>query len=147
MRCRCHFPLKMVCFVENSISFNQLNISDIPCALKNDIEEAVRLTQPITLYVSVHITTPNLYNRPPSLPIEDNDPPAEEATIPGHIQFPAPGHHSPLSHHRPVAIGNSVPQSREDPIDRSDMWERAVGRIKWVMDTLSPIAEVRTMPF
>jgi hypothetical protein len=33
------------------------------------------------------------------------------------------------------------------PIDRSNTWERAVGRIKWVMDTLSPIAEVRVMPF
>jgi hypothetical protein len=33
------------------------------------------------------------------------------------------------------------------PIDESDTWERAVGRIKWVMDTLGPIAEVRVMPF
>ena len=34
-----------------------------------------------------------------------------------------------------------------DPIDRSNTWARAVGRIKWVMDTLSPIAEVRVMSF
>ncbi len=33
------------------------------------------------------------------------------------------------------------------PIDRPNTWERAVGRIKWVMDTLSPIAEVRVIPF
>ena len=33
------------------------------------------------------------------------------------------------------------------PIGQSRMWERAIGRIKWVMDTLSPVAEVRVMPF
>jgi hypothetical protein len=33
------------------------------------------------------------------------------------------------------------------PIDRSNTWERAVKRIKWVMDTLSPIEEVRVLPF
>jgi hypothetical protein len=33
------------------------------------------------------------------------------------------------------------------PIGRSNTWERAVGRIKWVMNTLSPIAEVRAMSF
>jgi hypothetical protein len=32
------------------------------------------------------------------------------------------------------------------PIDRSNTWEEAVGRIKWVMDTLGPIAEVRVVP-
>jgi hypothetical protein len=33
------------------------------------------------------------------------------------------------------------------PIDRSTTWERTVGKINWVMDALSPIAEVRLMPF
>jgi hypothetical protein len=33
------------------------------------------------------------------------------------------------------------------PIDRSNTWESAVGKIKWVMDTLGPIAEVSVMPF
>ncbi len=32
------------------------------------------------------------------------------------------------------------------PIDRTNTWERAVGRIKRVMDTVSPIAEVRAIP-
>jgi hypothetical protein len=32
------------------------------------------------------------------------------------------------------------------PIDQSNTWQGAVGRIKWVMDTLSPIAEVRAIP-
>ena len=29
---------------------------------------------------------------------------------------------------------------------RSNTWERAVERFKWVMETLSPIAEVRMIP-
>ena len=33
------------------------------------------------------------------------------------------------------------------PIDRSNKWENAVEKINWVMDTLSPIAEVRVMLF
>ncbi len=30
-------------------------------------------------------------------------------------------------------------------IDRSNTWEGAVGKIKWVMDTLSPVSEVRVI--
>jgi hypothetical protein len=163
----------VVRFVENSLSFNQLNISraDIPCVLENGVGEAVRSTQPVTLYIMVNITPPNLCNSPPCIPTEDDDSPVEGATIPGRIQFPAPEHLSPLSHRQPVETGNTMPQSREEvsptsiknprialdradeatkrivPIDRSNTWERAVGRIKWVMDTLGPIAEVRVIPF
>jgi hypothetical protein len=32
------------------------------------------------------------------------------------------------------------------PIDQSNTWESAVGKIKWVMDTLGPIAGVSVMP-
>ena len=160
----------MVRFVENSLSFNQLNISraDIPCVLENDFGEAARSTQPVTLYITINIT-PNLCNSPPCIPTEDGDSPAEEATIQGRIQFPE--HLLPASHHQPVETGNTMPQSQEEmsststrnprfalhradetmnrivPIDRSNTWERAVGRIKWVMDTLGPIAEVRVIPF
>jgi hypothetical protein len=125
--------------------------------------------QPVILYITVNITPLDLYNSPPSIPTKDNLSPAEEATIPGRIQFPAPEHHLPLSHHQTVETGNTMPQSREEmphtgaknprfalhladkvmnrivPNDRSKTWERAVGRIKWVMDTLGPIAEVRVM--
>ncbi len=31
------------------------------------------------------------------------------------------------------------------PIDRKNTWKGAVSRIKWVMDTVSPIAEVRAI--
>jgi hypothetical protein len=73
-----------------------------------------------------------------------------------------------LSHHQPVEAGDNKPQSREETspagakdlrlaldqadqamklIDRSKTWQGAVGKIKWVMDTLGPIAEVRVIPF
>ena len=165
----------MVRFVENSLLFNQLNASrvDIPCVLENGVGEAARSTQPVTVYITVNITPPNLYNRegPRSIPTEDDNSPAEEATIPGRIQFPVPEHVLPLSHYQPVETGNTMSQSSEErlpaniknprfalhradeamkPIDsndRSNTWVRAIGKIKWVMDTLGPIAEVRVIPF
>ena len=163
----------MVRLVEISPSFSQLNIShaDIPCVLENTVGEAVGSTQPVTLYITINITPPNLCNSPPCIPTEDDDSPAEEPTIPGRTQFPAPEHLSPLSHHQPVETGDTMPQNREEvshtsiknprialhqadeamqrivPIEGSNIWERAVGRIRWVMDTLGPIAEVRAIPF
>ena len=101
------------------------------------------------------------------MPTEDDNFPAEEATIPGRIQSPAPERLLPLSLHQTVGTGLSMPQNREEMssttaenprsaldhadeamkrVDRSNTWERAVGRIKWVMDTLGPIAEVRVIP-
>ena len=163
----------MVRLVEICPSFSRLNISraDIPCVLENGVGEAVGSTQPVTLYITINVTPPNLCNSPPCISTEDDDSPADEATIPGRIQFPVPEHHLPLSHRQNVETGNTVPRSREEvsptgiknprialdrtdeamerivPIDGSNTWERAVGRIKWVMDTLSPIAEVRVIPF
>jgi hypothetical protein len=168
--CRYPQPLKVVRSVENSLSLNQLNISraDIPCTLENDVAEAARETQPVTLYISIDITPPTLYNRPPSIPTADDGSPAEEAPIPGRIQSPSPEHRLPLSHHQPVETGITMPQSRKEvspastkdllsaldqtdeamkQIDRSDTCEMAVRRIKWVMDTLGPVAEVRVIPF
>ena len=174
MRCRYPQPPEVVRFVENSLLFNQLNISpraDIPCFLKNDGEEAGRSTQPVTLYITVNIAHLNLHKSLPSIPTEDDDSPAEETTTPGPIQFPAPEHHLPPLHRQRIETENTPPQSgdkvsststtnprsalysadeainRVVPIDRSKTWERAVGRIKWVMDTLGPIAEVRVIPF
>ena len=100
------------------------------------------------------------------MPTDDPGSPAEEAPIPGRTQPASPEHPSPLSHHQPTEAGGNKSQSREDvpfagtkdlhlaldqadqamrQIDRSNTWQGAVGRIKWVMDTLSPIAEVRVI--
>ena len=159
----------MVRFLEIFLLFNQLNVSraDIPCVLGNRIGGAARSNQSVTLYITVNITPPSLHNSPT---VRD-DPPAEGATIPGRIQLPVPEHVSPLSQPQPVETGNTIPESREDvshastndphlallladksmkkivPIDGEHTWEKAVGRIKWVMDTLGPITEVRVIPF
>ena len=145
---------------------------DIPCILENDGGEAAQMTQPITLYITVNITPLNLHNSPPSISTEDDDSPAREATIPGNTPFSTPEDPLPLSYSQPIETGNNMPQSREEmsptstknrqarfalhradksmkriiPTDGSNTWEMAVGRIKWVMDTLGPIAEVRVMP-
>ena len=116
----------------------------------------------------VNVKHPTLYSSPPSIATEDDGSPVEAALIRGRIQSPTPEHPLPLSHHQPVESGNTKRQSREQVsggstkdlrlaidqadqaiklIDRSNTWQGAVGRIKWVMDTLSPIAEVRVIPF
>ena len=163
----------MVRFVKNSPSFNRLNVSraDVPFVLENGVRGAACSTHPVTLYLTINIMPPNLYNSPPSIPTGGDDSPAEEATIPGPIQSPALEPLLPVSHHQPIETGSTVPQCREEvsststryhplaldradeamtrivPIDRSNTWEGAIGRIKWVMDALGPIAEVHLIPF
>ena len=146
-----------------------MNISRavIPCVLENDLGSTTRSTQSATLYINVNVTSPALYSGPASMPTEGGGSPAEEAPMSGHAR-PSPGHPLPLSHHQLVEAGHRTPQSREQVspagtkdlrlaldqanqamrgIDLSSTWQGAVGRIKWVMDTLSPIAEVRGIPF
>jgi hypothetical protein len=118
-------------FVENSLSFNQLNIwrVDIPCVFENDLGEAAPTAQPVTLYLTVNITPPDLYNSPPSIPTNDNDSPAEEATIPGPIQFPVPEDLLPL------------PQSREEVWPSNPL--RALHRADEAMKRIFPITKAR----
>ena len=99
------------------------------------------------------------------MPTEDVDFPAEKATIPRRTQPPSPEHPVPPAHHQPVEAGNNKLQEvsatgaknprhalkRADQavkrMDRSNTWQGAIGRIKWVMDALGPFAEVRVIPF
>ena len=102
------------------------------------------------------------------MPTADGSSPAEEAPIQGRIQPPSPEHPLALSHHQPVRAANNKPQSLEEVspasannlrhtlaqadqamkrMERLNTWKDAVGRVKWVMDTLSPITEVRVIPF
>ena len=102
------------------------------------------------------------------MPAEDVNSPAKEAPIPRPIRSPSPEHPLPLLHQQPVEADNNKLQSREEAppastedlrlaldqadqamkrVDRSNRWQGAVGRVKWVMDTLSPIAEVRAILF
>ncbi len=149
---------------------------DIPFVLSDGDGKAGQSIQPITLYLTVtvlaNVVSPILPN-PQKILIEADDTPVEEATKPsmspdsgGPIQSTAPGPLLPLPDHFSVEIGAPTSHSRAEvsptedplialrradeamrPIDQSNTWEMAVGRIKWVTDTLSPIAEVRVMPF
>ncbi len=157
----------------NPLLFNQFNISrvDIPCTLNNDAGGAVRSTQrqPVTLYITVtalaNTTVPDLPKSIPNTLMEGDHSPAGETTIPGPIQFTAveppssPPHHPSIENDTPMQRGREEMSPTEDPllarrhadeamktIDQSKTWESAVKRISWVMDKLSPIAEVRTMP-
>jgi hypothetical protein len=106
MRCQYPWPLKVVRFIEDPLLFSQLNISgaDISCALKNDVAEAARSMQPVTLYITINIVPRDLR----------------------------------------LALARAYQDMKR--FDRSNSWQGAVGKIKWVMDTLSPIAEVRVIP-
>ncbi len=149
---------------------------DVPFVLSNG-DEAGQSMQPITLYltitVSASMTSPILPNTPPKILIEGDDSPAEDATKPslspdseGPIQSTASEPLLPLPDHFSVEIGVPTSHSQAEvsptedplialrradeamrPIDRSNTWEMAVGRIMWVTDTLGPIAEVRVMSF
>ncbi len=118
--------------------------------------------------VSVNRTSPS---DPPKIPTEGDDYSAEEVPKPtmapdsrGPGQSTAPESFLPPQDHLPVQSSTPMPQDRGEPplvekarvdldradevkksIDRSNTWEGAVGKIKWVMDTLSPVAEVRVI--
>ena len=118
--------------------------------------------QTVTLYITLNVTPPTLYNTPPSIPAADDDSPAEEAPMPGRPQSPSPSPFLHLPHDQPVEAGNDKPQipekvlptSTEDHrlllnradhammrVYQSNLRQGAVGRIKWVI-----IAEVRAIP-
>ena len=114
------------------------------------------------------MTSPGL---PSNIPTEEDDTPAEEVPKPvatpdskGLGQSTEPEHPLPPLDHLPVEGVTSMPQDRGEMsladearikldradeakklIDPSNTWEGVVGRIKWVMDTLSPVAGVRVI--
>ena len=108
---------------------------------------------------------------PLNIPTEAVDNPAEAVPTPTAApdsgapdQSTEPKHPSSPQDHLPVQSATPVPQDQgetsltekaqtgleradelEKSIDRSDTWEGVVGRIKWLMDTLSPVAGVRVI--
>ncbi len=129
--------------------------------------------QPVTLYltitVSANIPSPIIPNKPPEIPTKGNTL-AEQTTrrsmvpvfgVP--IRPAALGPLLPPPGYLPVGTGTLLPHGQAEmspteiaqmalrradkakPIDRTKTWERAIGRIKRVMDTVSPIAEVRAI--
>ena len=111
--------------------------------LENDVGETAR-SKLVTLYVTInHDITPPTEN-PPSIPTADDGSPAEEAPIPQSREEASPASTKDVR----LALDQADEAiNRITPIDRSNTWESAVGKIKWVMETLGPIVEVSVIPF
>jgi hypothetical protein len=129
--------------------------------------------QPVTLYLSITVSATSISAHiPQNIPTEVEGTSAEEGHQPTTTSTDSRGpeqsmelvHPLPPPDHLPVQGGTPMPQEQgEAPlvkeaqigldrvdeakklIDRSDTWEGVVGRIKWLMDTLSPVAGVRAI--
>ena len=148
--------------------FNQLLIRasglDVPFVLVNGDIKAGQLVEPITLYLTFKVS-PNVTPYP-VLPIDATDLQSAEAntsTVSEATSSTAQGLDggtlAPAADHRPSTpipltfvqqagmphIEDTLQSAKEamTAISLSDTWEVALERIKWVMDIVSPVAEVR----
>ncbi|KAH9054315.1 hypothetical protein EDB87DRAFT_1825201 [Lactarius vividus] len=142
---------------------------NISVALGDGNGQGGQSTPPVTLdlmvTLSAHGTSPS---DPHIIPTERDDTAAEDLLTPtmtadfgGLDRSSAPGYLTHSPDRLPVESSTLMPQGQgetslvekpqidlvrvdqvEEVIDRSNTWEGAVGRIKWVMDTLSPVAEM-----
>ena len=132
--------------------------------------QAGQSTQPVTLKLRICVSTNRTStNISPNIPTKGVNNPADAApNLTVATDSRAPDQFTNLKHplpppdHFPIQSVTPVPQDQgeasliekaqvgldrsdelEKSIDRSDTWEGVVGRIKWVMDTVSPVAGVR----
>ncbi|KAH9061812.1 hypothetical protein EDB83DRAFT_2552173, partial [Lactarius deliciosus] len=145
--------------------------NNISVTLNDGNGQAGPSTPPVTLdlkiAVSANGTSPS---DPQTTPTETDDNPAEEVPKPTIAPDPresgpssASDHFLPPPDHLPDQSNTDMPQDQGETslvdsekvqvvlvradevnksIDRSNTWEGAVARIKWVMDILSPVAEL-----
>ena len=134
--------------------------------------QAGQSTQPVTLKLRISVSTNRTStNIPPNIPTKQVNNPTDAApNLTVATDSRAPDQSTNLKHplpppdHFPIQSVTPVPQDQgeasliekaqvgldradelEKSIDRSDTWEGVVGRIKWLMDTLSPVAGVRVI--
>ncbi len=124
--------------------------------------------QPVTLYLMITVSLSMASPNPPEILTKGDDFPAKNSIKPSivldsgePIQSTATEFHLPLSGPLPIETGTPMPdgQTEMSPtekaliavrradeakklIDQVKTWQGAVSRIKWVMDTVSPIVEV-----
>ena len=103
---------------------------DVPFVLANGDIKAGRLDDPITLYLTF-VVSPNTASSQ-VLPIDATNLQSREATV-------ADPRADMSSAENALQVANEAMTT----ISLSDTWEVALERIKWVMETLSPVAEVR----
>ena len=137
---------------------------DVPFVLANGDIKAGQLNEPITLYLTF-VVSPNTASSL-ALPIDATDLQSTEANAStvseatsSTAQGPDGGTLAPAADHRPstpipltsvqqagMPHIEATLQSAEEAmatITLSDTWGVVLERMKWVMDTLSPVAEVR----
>ncbi|KAH9021534.1 hypothetical protein EDB84DRAFT_1441430 [Lactarius hengduanensis] len=144
---------------------------DISVALNDGNGQAGPSTPPVTLDLKITVSTNRASPSDPQIiPTERDDTPAEEVpkpTIAPGPREPGPSsasdHFLPPPDHPPDQSNTDMPQDQGETslvdsekaqvvlvrvdevnksIDRSNTWEGAVEKIKWVMDILSPVAEL-----
>ena len=134
--------------------------------------QAGQTTQPVTLKLRISVSTNRTStNIPPNIPTKGVKNPADATpNLTVVTDSRVPDQSTNLKHplhppdYFPIQSVTPVPQDRgeasliekaqvsldradelEKSIDRSDTWEGVVGRIKWVMDSVSPVAGVRVI--
>jgi hypothetical protein len=145
---------------------------DVPFVLINPDGEAGQSTQPVTLYLTVDVSpilpidatdlqSAKVTESPPREDMSSitQDPMnATRSTVATGSETVSPPADRPPSEmstplppaaNRPAGMSpteNTLRDAGEvvTAIDISDIWGGALERIKWVMDTLSPVAEVRS---
>ena len=143
---------------------------DISVVLDDRGGQAGQLAQPVALSLRITVSTNRTSTGVhPSILTEGDDSPSQEvhtptatpdSRVPDQSTEPEPP--LPTTDNLPVQGSTTVPRDQgqiclvkeaqdgidradelEKSIDGSDTWEGVVGRIKWLMDTLSPVAGVR----
>lgn len=113
-------------------------------------------TQPITVNLRITVAAHISPNRTPQkIPTEGDDTQAgaADAGEPDRSIEPEPilasayasQNRGEMSLVEEAKIGLNLAEEAKESIDLSDTWEGVVGKIKWVMDTLSPVAGVRVI--
>ncbi|KAF8260400.1 hypothetical protein EI94DRAFT_904244 [Lactarius quietus] len=140
--------------------------TNAPFVLVNGDRRAGQSNQPLTLYLNVSVSPNSTSN--PILPIDatnirsteiNETPPteatssiAQDSTNTARSTTPGPETYSPPMDRLPNVLIPGGMSSAEDALqiaddamtalNLSDTWEGALERIKWVMDTVSPVAEL-----
>ncbi|KAH9017272.1 hypothetical protein EDB85DRAFT_678770 [Lactarius pseudohatsudake] len=153
---------------EISIPLSSQLENNVTVDLSHGGGDAGESTQPVTLYLTIivsgNMASPVSPTDPPRIPTngDDLDSSAEEGTTSsivsdpgGPIQSTFLGPLSPLSDPLPVETGAPMPDGQVEmlPTERATLrvneaenqvngWNGAISRIKWVMDTVGPVAEL-----
>ncbi|KAH9047713.1 hypothetical protein EDB84DRAFT_443721 [Lactarius hengduanensis] len=121
--------------------------TNISFVLSHGHGQAGQPTEPVTLYLSIAV----LANRAsptdsPKIPTEGDEPPAPLLPLSDHLlvqsSAPVPQDPAETSLVKKARVDLDRADEVNESINRSNTWEGAVRKIKWVMDTLSPVAEL-----